>query len=235
MNVYAMLLIAWGSGLMAFLGGAFAHLEGSANTKGKRRFIHAVSAFGGGILMAAVAFALVPEGLKTLELWQVALAFALGGVVCAAADAWLQKHSSNFAQLMAMLMDFVPEAISLGALFVASPNAAILLAIFIAAQNLPEGFSSYRELKSAELPAKTALLGLLGVSFFGPLAALMGYWWLGDFPQATALLMSFAGGGILYLVFQDIAPQAKMRRHWSPSLGAVLGFILGIVGKQLLT
>lgn len=42
------------------------------------------------------------------------------------------------------------------------------------------------------------------------------------------------GGGILYLVFQNIAPQARMRRHWTPPLGAVLGFAVGLLGEQLL-
>jgi ZIP family zinc transporter len=47
--------------------------------------------------------------------------------------------------------------------------------------------------------------------------------------------MSFAAGGILYLVFQDIAPQSKMQRHWAPPLGAVLGFAVGMVSNQLLS
>ena len=52
---------------MALLGGLIAHVEGSANTTGKREFVHGITAFGGGILMAAVAFALVPEGMKELN------------------------------------------------------------------------------------------------------------------------------------------------------------------------
>jgi ZIP family zinc transporter len=46
--------------------------------------------------------------------------------------------------------------------------------------------------------------------------------------------MTFASGGILYLIFQDIAPQAKMRRHWTPALGAILGFAVGLLGKKLI-
>lgn len=34
-----------------------------------------------------------------------------------------------------MLLDFVPEAVSLGAVFAVNPKMGILLAIFIAAQN----------------------------------------------------------------------------------------------------
>lgn len=234
MTIYWMLLLAWGAGLMAFLGGTIAYLEGSANTVTKREFVHGITAFGGGILMAAVAFALVPEGMKELSAWQLALLFALGGVSFVIVDAWLAKHGGNVAQFMAMLLDFLPEAISLGALFAVSPNTAILLAVFIAAQNLPEGFNAYRELRFAQLSSKIALAGLFGVSLFGPVAALMGYWWLRDAPEITAMIMSFAAGGILYLVFQDIAPQARMRRHWTPSLGAVFGFIVGMLSKQLL-
>ncbi|MDV6316589.1 ZIP family metal transporter [Idiomarina sp. HP20-50] len=235
MSVYVMLAIAWGAGLMALFGGFLAHLEGNANTVVKREFVHGITAFGGGILLAAVAFALVPEGMKELNAWQLTGLFAAGGVTFCLIDAWLQNNEGNVAQFMAMVLDFVPEAISLGAVFAANPKMGILLAIFIAAQNFPEGFNAYRELKAAKLTTKTALFGLLGVSFFGPLAAIMGYWWLSDSPHITASIMSFAAGGILYLVFQDIAPEAKMRRHWVPALGAVLGFILGMLSKQLLS
>ena len=37
MSVYIMLVIAWGAGLMALLGGFIAHSEGSANTVLKKR------------------------------------------------------------------------------------------------------------------------------------------------------------------------------------------------------
>lgn len=234
MSIYVMLLIAWGAGLMAFFGGAIAHVEGDAKTVTKRELMHGITAFGGGILIAAVAFALVPEGMKELNAWTLSGLFAAGGATFCIVDAWLERNEGNVAQFMAMLLDFVPEALSLGALFTANPQMGILLAIFIAAQNFPEGFNSYREFKNAKLSSRTALFGLFGVSFLGPLAAIMGYWLLSDAPQITAMIMSFAAGGILYLVFQDIAPKARMRFHWTPALGAVLGFIVGMLSKQLL-
>ena len=55
---------------------------------------------------------------------------------------------------------------------------------------------------------------------------------MADAPVATAATMLFAAGGILYLVFQDIAPQAKLAAHWGPPLGAVLGFALGLAGTM---
>ncbi|WP_404397743.1 hypothetical protein [Idiomarina loihiensis] len=90
MNVYIMLIIAWGAGLMAVFGGFLAHVEGKANTTVKKEFVHGVTAFGGGILLAAVAFALVPEGMKELNAWQLTGLFAAGGVTFCFVDAWLQ-------------------------------------------------------------------------------------------------------------------------------------------------
>jgi len=46
-------------------------------------------------------------------------------------------------------------------------------------------------------------------------------------------IMLFASGGILYLTFQDIAPQVPLEKHWMPAQGAVAGFALGLVGHLL--
>jgi len=46
--------------------------------------------------------------------------------------------------------------------------------------------------------------------------------------------MLFASGGILYLVFQDVAPQSHLKRHWAPALGAVVGFGVGMLGQLLI-
>jgi ZIP family zinc transporter len=52
-------------------------------------------------------------------------------------------------------------------------------------------------------------------------------------PALLGGLMVFCAGGILYLIFQDVAPQAKLERHWTPSLGAVGGFLLGLIGYMI--
>ncbi|MBN2460977.1 MAG: divalent cation transporter [Candidatus Cloacimonetes bacterium] len=228
------LIFSWLAGLTAFVGGVLAKLEGSAETETKQEIIHAVIALGGGILVAAIAFALVPEGIAVLSPFALAGVFCAGGLLFCLLDAHLSRLGSNRAQFMAMLMDFVPEAISLGAVFASNHHLGILLALFIGAQNLPEGFNSFRELVSTGRKPGSTLANLLGISLLGPLAAATGYFLLQNRTILTAGIMSFAAGGILYLIFQDIAPQSRMRRHWLPPLGAVLGFVCGMIGKQLL-
>lgn len=36
------------------------------------------------------------------------------------------------------------------------------------------------------------------------------------------------------LIFQDIAPQSRLEKHWAPPLGAVLGFCLALFSQMLL-
>lgn len=233
-DLVIIVLVSWLAGFAAFVGGVFAKIEGRAETEGKRELIHGVIAFGGGILVAAVAFALAPEGMAVLSPVHLAVAFCLGGLAFCALDAHLSARGGSKAQLMAMLMDFVPEAIALGALFGHNRRAGILLALFIGAQNLPEGFNSYREIVAGRVSPRATLIGLFAISLLGPVAAASGHLFLQGHPQLTATIMSLAGGGILYLIFQDIAPHSTMRRHWTPPLGAVLGFVVGMIGKQLL-
>jgi ZIP family zinc transporter len=228
------ILISWTAGLMAFAGGLIAAAEKSNESELKRELTHGIVAFGGGILLAAVAFTLAPKGIEHLSTLGLVLSFSLGGLLFAFFDNIVSKQGGSRANLMAMLMDFIPESIALGALFADNRSAGYLLALFIAAQNLPEGYNSYRESIGGKSTPKSLLFVLFMASLIGPLAAYAGYLFLSDSPVITAGIMSFASGGILYLIFQDIAPQSKMGRHWLPALGAVLGFAVGMVGEQVL-
>ncbi len=228
------MISSWLAGVLAFVGGLLAWIEGTAETEAKQELVHGVVAFGGGILLAAVAFALVPVGISLLSPMALILTFSCGGIGFCCLDVWMSKNGGPKAQFLAMLMDYVPEAISLGAVFVHDRRLGILLAAFIGAQNLPEGFNSYRELLSSGMKSRKALWLLLAISLFGPVAAGLGYLILQNKAAMTAGIMSFAAGGILYLIFQHIAPDARMRRHWTPALGAVLGFTVGMIGKQLI-
>jgi ZIP family zinc transporter len=235
MSQLAIIIIAsWLAGIAALVGGVIAQIEGSAETETKREIIHGVIAFGGGILVAAVAFALAPEGIAVLSPVSLAAAFCAGGLSFCTLDTYLGKHGGTAAQFAAMLMDFLPEALSLGAVFGHDRRLGMLLAAFIGAQNLPEGFNSFREIVALGARPRVALTILLVASLLGPLAVCTGYFFLQDKTELTAGIMTFAGGGILYLIFQDIAPQSKMRRHWTPPLGAVLGFVVGMLGKMLI-
>jgi ZIP family zinc transporter len=196
---------------------------------------HGVMAFGGGVLIAAVALVLVPEGSDRMRALPALLAFAAGGVAFFALDRALERSGRPVGQLLAMLVDFVPEAIALGAILAADGNAGLLLALLIALQNLPEAFNAYRDVASRGRAMSYRTLGLfLSLPLLGPLAALLGAFVFATSDVALGGLMLFAAGGILYLTFQDVAPQVKLQSSWLPPLGAVAGFLLGLSGDLLI-
>lgn len=192
---------------------------------------HSVIAFGGGALLSAVALVLIPEGVTNLSALLIGVCFSVGGITFMMLDIRLAANNTPLSQLTAMLADYVPEALALGATFAVSKDAGFLLAGIIALQNLPEGFNAFREIRVSTDYGRLQIIGAFALmALLGPIAGATGYFVLSGHPQVISGIMLFAAGGILYIIFQDIAPQAKLDKHWAPSLGAVAGFLLGVLG-----
>ena len=190
--------------------------------------------FAAGIILSALALVLIPSGLKTLSLIPMTVSFLAGTIAFMFLEQYLAKKGGQTAMLLAMMMDFVPESIALGALFAAEVHTATLLAIIIGLQNLPEAFNAFRDLVQSGFSVNKTLTIFFFLSFSGIAGALMGHFILGDHPVFTAHLMTFASGGILYLLIQDIIPESKLERNYLTSLGASFGFLVGMVGEKIL-
>ncbi len=229
---YALLLATLG-GITIPIGGLLATINHIQPRWLDEELRHSIIAFGGGALLSAVALVLVPEGTAHLATAPALLAFAGGGLAFFALDRALEKKGGSGAQLMAMLLDFLPESLALGALRAAAGPAGLLLAFLIAVQNLPEGFNAYREIAHTRTHGRLVLAAFCALVLLGPLCAFAGFTVLGDMREVLAIIMLFASGGILYLTFEDIAPQAVLERHWAPPLGAVAGFMLGLAGHMM--
>ncbi|CAM4094930.1 ZIP family metal transporter [Gillisia hiemivivida] len=234
--IWNIILYAGFSGITVFIGGllakSFNHRVKDSPVKDE--ITHTIIAIGGGIILSAVALVLIPRGMEKLALWELLLSFGLGAILFYYIDKILAKKVGKMATLLAMCMDFIPESIALGAVFAEDYSIAVLLAIFIGLQNLPEAFNSYRDMVVSGFSEKKTLIVFFLLSFSGIVAALAGHLFLSSYPKTTAHLMMFASGGILYLLFQDIAPQSKLKNNYAISLGATLGFAMGMIGEKLI-
>lgn len=229
-------LLTLGAGLAMPFGALIGSYGRRDNRLNENAFSHTVMAFGGGALLSAVALVLVPDGIEVLNPLTAVVCFLLGGLFFMVLDIRLARSSTPASQMLAMLLDFVPESLALGAAFAIGNSSAFLLATLIVLQNIPEGFNAFRELSSsANYSGRTIILSFTAMAFLGPLSAVGGYYWFSDHPTALAMTVMTAAGGILYSVFQDIAPKVKLEKHWAPPMGAVLGFMLGIIGEMLLS
>jgi ZIP family zinc transporter len=195
-----------------------------------RRF---VIALGGGVLLGAVALVLVPRGIEDTGGGLAAPAWLLaGGLLYAGLERWLEARRIEAPQFVAMLSDFLPESLALGGMFAAGAEGAVLLALLIGVQNLPEGFNSWREL-AATGTTRRILPRMVAIVPMGPLFGLAGWFALSDQPGVLGAILLLAAGGILYLTFQDIGPQVGGDKDHVPAIGAVAGFGVAVVGHVL--
>jgi len=234
-DIAQVILYSFVSGVTVILGGFLARLRLVPDSPLGREISHGVIAFGGGVLVAAVAFVLAPKGIEQLSLPVLVPVFLLGVVSFLFLDRFIVRRGGRAAQLMAMMMDFIPEAIALGAIFSTDRKTGLFLALLIGLQNLPAAYNSFGDLRRSDFSPNKALLILIPFSLAGVAAAVAGYSFLSGHQQLVACLMVFSAGAILYIVFQDIAPMAKLRNHWTPATGAALGFLLGMIGEKILS
>jgi len=233
--IIKLILFSGIAGVTVFIGGILAHYFNHhiKESPVKYEITHTLMSFGSGIILSAVALVLIPKGMEELELFPMATSFLVGAILFMLIDQYLSKRGGRTATLLAMMMDFVPESIALGAVFAVDLRLATFLAVLIGLQNLPEAFNSYRELILSGFTTRKTLIIFFLLSFFGIIGALAGHFLLSNHQDLTAHLMTFASGGILYLLIQDIIPEGKLKKNNLTSLGATLGFLVGIIGDKL--
>jgi ZIP family zinc transporter len=197
-DLFKIILYSFFAGVTVFLGGLLSKYFERYFQDGfvKEEILHTSIAFGGGIIVAAVALVLVPEGMNVLPLAPMAIIFLTGAIIFFFLDRYIEKKGGAISQLLAMLMDF--------------------------------------DLRTSGYSSQKCLLILFLLSFSGIIAALLGYYLLSNMPKLTASMMLFSSGGILYLIFQDIAPMSKLKKSWFPALGASFGFLVGMIGQKIL-
>lgn len=228
-------IIAYSSaaGFPIIIGGLLSCFFQARRIKAKETVNHFITAFGGGALLSAIAFVLIPNAVRSLSMPVMSMTFISGTLVFMLLDIISAKIGGSIAQVLSMMMDFIPEALALGASFAVNHNFGLLIALFIGLQNLPEGFNSYIELNRM-IKKRSALLLMFALSFVGIIAALTGQALLNNSPQVVNIIMLFSGGGILYLIFQDIAPMVSIKNNWIPATGANFGFLIGMLGEKIL-
>lgn len=233
MSLIETLLLAFAAGLSIPAGAFLSSFTKVRDVCRQNEIDSFVSYFGGGALVAAITLVLIPHGMLHLTATPVALLFLAGGLLFWQINVRLKRSGSSASLMIGMMLDFVPEAIMLGAASVSGSSTGYLLAGLIALQNMPEGFASFSELKESGMARHWRWALFLLAPLAGPLSALIGYRLLNSNAQVLGMVVIFCSGGILYLIFDDIAPDARIKNHDFPAIGAVLGFLLGMLGTML--
>jgi zinc transporter, ZIP family len=242
----------WG---LAVGGTLFAGAVVAARVQLPARFSAFVTAFGGGILLAAIALELVPEADERAGLWLTAAMFGAGTLVYVGADALLSRdreitavrrsaHAAAAGRPMEMsrhmasaargesiaagiFVDGVPESLALG-LTLAEGGVGVALLVGILVGNLVEAYGAAQPIIAAGRSRAFAvcLLGAIGVSLVG--ATVLGGTVLSD--ASDSLIGSaeaLASGAVLAVVAISIVPYAFEEVSRWVAVATAAGFVAG--------
>ena len=92
-DLFIIIFYASLSGITVFLGGFISKLFEKHSREGlvKEEILHTSVAFGGGIIIAAVAFVLVPKGMNAMPLAPMAIWFVAGAIIFFFLDRYIEN------------------------------------------------------------------------------------------------------------------------------------------------
>jgi ZIP family zinc transporter len=243
----------WGLAVAASL------LAGAVAAAGLRlppRVAATVTAFGGGILLAAVAVELVPEADRLAGRWTTAAGLLVGTLLYIGADAWLtrteQRRVMRRAAHAAMagrtttaaapaqgdaargesiaagiFVDGVPESVALG-LTVATGQVGVALLAGVLVGNVVEAYGAAQPIIAAGRPRRVAVSLLGGIGLALAVATVLGGTVLADAdPSLIGGAEALASGAVLAVVSVSIIPYAFSEVSSLVAAASVLGFVAG--------
>ena len=142
--------------------------------------------------------------------------------------------------VLAIAMHNIPEGMAVGISFALAARsdptllpAAMALALGIGIQNFPEGAAISLPLRQAGMSRKKSFLIGAASGAVEPIAALFTVLAAGTVEPLMPWLLSFAAGAMLYVVVEELIPEANLR-HDHESCGGTCGVMAGFLIMMIL-
>jgi zinc transporter, ZIP family len=216
------------------------------------RLAAAVTAFGGGILLAAVALQLVPAADSGAGPGLTALGLAAGTLAYVGADAWLTRdpHTKEMRRMghamvagraapmadeategevvaAGIFVDGVPESVALG-LTIAGSGIGVALLAGVLVGNLVEAYGSAHLIVHGGRPRRFAITLLTAIGLALAFATVLGGTALaGASAKPIGVAQAVSAGAILAVVSIAIIPHTFSQVCKRVAVATMLGFIAG--------
>ncbi|WP_379127561.1 ZIP family metal transporter [Paenibacillus sp. sgz500958] len=217
-----------------------------------KKFIGLIMAFGTGVLIGAATYELLGDSVADGGLSPIIIGFVSGAAAFTLFDWYISRKggadrkrsagvagggaavSSGLAIFAGTMIDAIPESIMIGGSLKMGGGVSLLLVIAIFISNIPEGLSSTAGLKAGGFSAGKTLLLWLSVLFISILASFGGYIFMEHASNdVTAMIASFAGGGIIAMVCSSMMPEAYEEGGPVTGLVAAFGLLCSLILDRL--
>ena len=249
------LLLAFMAGLFTWVmtsaGAALVFLFKEIN----KNILNIMLGFAAGVMVAASFWSLllpateIAKEENMVEWMPVIIGFAAGGAFLILMDKVLphlhpnskdgspEGMPSNLRKsiqlVFAITLHNIPEGFAVGVAFGAMANegvtfaAAIVVALGIGIQNLPEGAAVSIPLrKEGYSRRKSFMIGQLSGAV-EPVAALLGAYFAMNMAYLLPYTLSFAAGAMIYVVVEELIPESQSEEHsHGATIGSMSGFLL---------
>lgn len=214
--------------------------------------------FAGGVMIAASVWSLLIPAIEMAEEqgktgWiPAAGGFILGGLFIFILDKLLPHlhvdgiepeglHSSfkrTTLLVLAVTLHNIPEGLAVGLTFglAAQGNSsvtlasAVVLAVGIGIQNFPEGAAISLPLRQEGLSRSRAFLYGAASGIVEPIAGVIGVILVGSIVGIMPWLLAMAAGAMLYVVVEELIPEACLGEHSHKGTGGVMaGFLVMMI------
>jgi ZIP family zinc transporter len=214
-----------------------------------------LTAFGGGVLLAAIAFELMPEADREAGVGLTIAGVLAGAIVYVAADAWLSRdegmdrirrsgHAAAAGQPMTMhsaeaargesiaaglFVDGVPESLALG-LTIAQGEIGVALLAGVLIGNVVEAYGAAQPIVAGGHTKRFAVTLLAAIGAALALATVLGGTVLADASgELVGTAQAVAAGAVMAVVTIAIVPHAFEEVSRMVAAATVLGFLVGYV------
>ena len=220
----------------------------------------ALTGFAAGVMVAASVWSLLIPAMEQavdlgrLAFFPAAVGFWLGILFLLLLDHLIPHLHQNSLQaegpksqlqrttmmVLAVTLHNIPEGMAVGISFAlasqgdtpAQLTAAVALALGIGIQNFPEGAAIALPLRQEGLSrAKSFWMGALS-GVVEPIFALLTVLMVGSLQPLMPWLLSFAAGAMLYVVVEELIPEANLRHNHEThggTFGVMAGFLIMMI------